>query len=129
MTTTLDLNADIIEVCDIIERVEELAEELPTHTATALECSALVNEHATLCVILRELAGNGGDEQWRGDWYPSTLIRDSHFTEYARELVVDCDDIPSNLPHYIVINWDATAHNVRTDYTSTDIDGVTYWYR
>ena len=26
-------------------------------------------------------------------------------------------------------DWEATARNVRIDYTSVDIDGRTYWYR
>jgi len=79
--------------------------------------------------MLDDLKGNGGDEQWRGDWYPVTLIHDSHFTDYAREMLEDCGDIPRDIPHYIEIDWDATARNIRVDYTPTEIDGVTYWYR
>jgi hypothetical protein len=117
METTLDLTADVIDVLDVMNRYSDL------------EGEPITDEFKKLSLILEDLRDNGGDEQWRGDWYPSTLIKDSHFLEYARELVVDCDDIPSNLPHYIVIDWDATARNIRTDYTSTKIDGVTYWYR
>ena len=79
--------------------------------------------------ILEELEGNGGDEQWRGDWYPGSLIRDSYFPNYARELLEDCGDIPRDLPSYIEIDWAATARNIRVDYTACEIDGVTYWYR
>lgn len=133
--TELDLNADTIDIRDIIARVEELeaeAQELnqtenfnlwahtyPDHAA----------ELATLCNILAELAGNGGDEQWRGDWYPLVLIRDSHFKDYIRELLADCGDVSAKLPNYVVVDWDATARNFHVDYSTIEINGATYWYR
>lgn len=134
-TTTLDLAADVIDVRDIIARVEELENEaqelnrtenfdLWTHTHP--EGAA---ELATLRDILAELAGYGGDEEWRGDWYPVTLVCDSHFTDYARELLEDCGTVPANLPSWVEIDWEATARNVRVDYTPVEIDGCTYWYR
>jgi hypothetical protein len=130
-TTSLDLTADIIDVRDIIERVEELENEMqgeiPDGTTWADTDEAA--ELAKLVAILSDLAGNGGDEQWRGDWYPVTLIRDSHFTDYAQELCEDIGDVPRNLPHYIAIDWEVTARNIRMDYTPTEINGVTYWYR
>jgi hypothetical protein len=124
-TTSLDLTADIIDVRDIIERVEELEElqEQGEYLETP-DC-----EMTSLRAVLADLAGNGGDEQWRGDWYPVTLIRDSHFTDYAQELCEDIGDVPRNLPHYIAIDWEVTARNIRMDYTPAEINGVTYWYR
>jgi hypothetical protein len=124
-TTSLDLTADIIDVRDIIERVEELEElqEQGEYLETP-DC-----EMTSLRALLADLAGNGGDEQWRGDWYPVTLIRDSHFTDYAQELCEDIGDVPRDLPHYIAIDWEVTARNIRMDYTPTEINGVTYWYR
>jgi hypothetical protein len=123
--TALDLSADTIDVRNIIARFMELEElqEQGEYTETP-DC-----ELQTLTAILAELKGNGGDEQWRGDWYPVTLIRDSHFTRYARDMLEDCGLVPREFPNYIEIDWDATARNVRTDYTCTDIAGDTYWYR
>lgn len=103
--TTLDLTADIIDVRDIIARVEELADDLTTYTAEASANPELAEEHSLLCAIMSDLAGNGGDERWEGDWYPVTLIRDSYFVDYVQELLEDCGDIPTNLPHYIHIDW------------------------
>lgn len=57
------------------------------------------------------------------------LIRDSYFTDYCQELVQDIGDLPRNIPGYLVIDWEATADNLRVDYSSTEFDGVTYWYR
>ena len=45
------------------------------------------------------------------------------------ELLSDIGDLPAEIPHYIVINREATARNIRMDYSSVDYDGVTYWYR
>lgn len=122
ISKSLDLSADIIDVRDIIERVEELKDQFGQFTIEERE------ELETLRGILDDLKGNGGDEKWEGDWYPVTLIRDSYFTDYAQELCEDIGDIGA-IPHYVVIDWDATARNIRADYTSTEIEGVTYWYR
>ncbi len=86
-------------------------------------------EFKTLAALLEDLKGNGGDEQWRGDWYPITMVRDSYWTDYVRELLDDIGEIPKDFPNYIKIDWEATARNIRMDYTSTEFDGVTYWYR
>ena len=123
-TTTLDLSADVIDVRDIIARVEQLDPEYSNIKLTDDEAAEL----AALQAILDELKGYGGDEQWRGDWYPVTLIRDSYFIDYARELLEDCGDIPRNLPHYIAIDWKKTAINIRQDYSHISLD-ATYWYR
>ena len=132
MQTKLDLSADIIDVRDIIERVEELEGLLGNEEGTDegwQGTDAEWDELAMLQVLMADLRGNGGDEQWRGDWYPLTLIREPYFVDYVRELLEDCGDIPKDLPHYIHIDWQATARDVGMDYTSTEIDGVTYFYR
>lgn len=128
----LDSSEDVIDVRDIIARVEDLrhvrGDDLDAEEALELTESD-ATELAHLEAVLADLAGNGGDEQFEGDWYPITLIRDSYFTEYAREMLEDCDYISKDFPHWIEIDWTATARNIRMDYTSTEIDGVIYWYR
>ena len=120
----LDLNADIIDIRDIIARVEELENEVADTEAQAWENR---DEYAELTAILDELAGSGGDEQWRGDWYPLTLIRESHFKEAMDELVHDCYEVPKNLPSFMSIVLDYVA--LQQDYTCVEIDGATYFYR
>ena len=131
---TIDTNTlsseDIIDVRDIIERVEELEEEREGLDKTDPDRDAdLAAEHCQLAHILEELKGYGGDEQWRGDWYPVTLIRESHFTDYTQEMLEDCGTIPRDLPHWVHIDWEATAREVKFDYSEVEIDGVTYFYR
>lgn len=123
----LDLNADIIDVRDIIARVEELETEMPENDNDVRNWENL-DEYTKLTEILDDLKGEGGDEQWRGDWYPVTLICEDHFTEYAEQLVCECHDL-SKLPNFVHIDWEATAREVKVDYSEVSVDGVTYFYR
>jgi hypothetical protein len=66
-----------------------------------------------------------------GDWYHGeTLIRDSYFEDYARDLHEDINghDAKSGWP-YDYIDWEAAAEALQSDYTSVDFDGITYWLR
>lgn len=123
----LDLNDDIIDVRDIIARVEELEAEMPDNDNDVRNWVNL-DEYTKLTEILDDLKGEGGDEQWRGDWYPITLICESHFTDYAEQLVCECYDL-GKLPSFVHIDWEATAREVKTDYSEVDIDGITYFFR
>lgn len=109
---------DLIDVRDIIERIEDLE---GTTDAEEME------ERGDLLALMEDLKGMGGDEQWQGDWYPITLIRDSYFKTYAQELA---DDIPHGATWPMTcIDWDQAARELRMDYSSIEIDGVTYWTR
>ena len=126
---------DLIDVRDVIARVEHL-EQLRQPGPVDLgeddneqDQDSLFAELASLEALLGELVGNGGDEQWRGDWYPVTLIRESHFVEYCQELCADIGDLPTALPSYIVIDWQATARNIRMDYLEVEFAGVVYMTR
>ena len=114
---------DIIDVRDIIARVEELRESRDELRESRDELETLEN-------LLEELKGNGGDEQWLGDWYPVTLIRYSHFENYAQELAEECGLVnadakwPNNC-----IDWGKAARELQWDYSLVEFDGVDYWYR
>jgi hypothetical protein len=125
-TNTLDdILGDIWDVRDLISRFEEL-QELKDELFIAFED---LEEFQQIESILDKLKGNGGDEQWQGDWYPVTMIVENYFTEYAQDLVSDIGDMPREIPSYIEIDWDATADNIKRDYSSIDIDGNTYYFR
>lgn len=144
MMQTTELNTqDIIDVRDIIERVEELENERDNYTAKNRDGYQTMigadwhgdnpqnaQELETLQAILEELKGMGGDEQWRGDWYPLQLIRESHFTDYAQQLAEDCGMVNSNAkwPNNC-IDWELAARDLKVDYSIVEIDGVTYYFR
>lgn len=126
----------IIDVRDIIARVEELREmaedeSMPIVFDTGSPLTQLeFDELQTLESLLEELKGCGGDEKWQGDWYPITLIRDSYFEDYAQELAQDIGAVnegagwPNNC-----IDWEKAARELQMDYSSVDFGNNTYWYR
>jgi len=147
----MDYTQDIIDVESLTDRFEELETELTEakdgrseqEAGQDLEawCTAVqgedefplieaVREYMDLRALLMDLEGNGGDHQWRGDWYPATLIRDSYFRDYAQELAEDIGAInrdaswPNNC-----IDWDRATRELQMDYSDVEIYGVTYWYR
>jgi hypothetical protein len=77
---------------------------------------------------LTKLAEEGADatSEWK---HGETLINESYWVEYCQETCEDCGDIPKNIPHYIVIDWEETARNLAQDYTMVDFDGVIYYIR
>lgn len=136
-----DILDDVVDLRDVIERFEELESE---HDDLEAECAdseedgtkALNDwieenneEFQAITDLLDNLKGYGGDEQWRGDWYPVTLISEDYFTDYCKDLVQDIGDLPNGIPSYIEIDWDATAKNLRVDYSEVEINGNTYLYR
>ena len=128
--TDIEYGADVLDVRDLIQRFEEIEDAISDHEGGATVDEDDLNEAYTLRAFLAEIVGMGGDEQWRGDWYPTGLIRDSYFEDYARELADDIGAIdrhaqwPTN--H---IDWKSAAEALQEDYTSAVLDGVTYWMR
>lgn len=148
----LNINAECIDVRDVIERVENLEDVLlaafneqqviegddtetddPMDSAFQEWCKVTVHEDAieylSLCELLDGLCGNGGDELWRGEWFPITLISEDYFVDYVKELLIDCGDLPKDIPHYIEIDWQKTAENIAVDYSVIDFNEKTFFYR
>ena len=114
----IDNKQDIIDSRDILERIEELEND-----------SDLLEYEQEELKILIALSKKG--QEYAPDWeYGSTLIRDTYFEEYAKELAEDCGMLekeyrwPAN--H---IDWDAAAEELQMDYILIDFDGVEYWVR
>lgn len=128
--TEISNTDDIIDIRDIIERIEELEAVVSPSDESDGTDNEEREELATLTALLDECKGNGGDHQYHGAWYPITLINDTHFEDYARELAEDTGAIdrdagwPNNF-----INWTEAAEALQGDYTSVDFDGETYWVR
>lgn len=126
---------DVIDVRDVIARVEHLEQlrqpgpvDLGDDNETAQD--DLFHELASLESLLSDLEGNGGDEEWRGSWYPITLIRDSYFEDYAQEFADDIGAINSDAtwPNNC-IDWEQAAQELQQDYSTVEFGDVTYWYR
>jgi hypothetical protein len=117
---------DSIDVRDVIARFEELESQKEDATLDEFETEELTS----LKALLDALKGKGGDEQWRGDWYPISLIHDSYFKEYAQELANDTGAIDSNAewPNNC-INWDKATKELQADYSTVKFGKIIYWYR
>ena len=140
---------DIIDMRDVIARFEELEaekeglsdayDEAEEGTQGEVNARAALNdwingeegeEFSSLRKFLDDCEGNGGDEQWRGDWYPGTLIRYSHFKDYAQELAEECGMVMDNAKWpYTCIDWDRAARELLMDYTTVSFRGVDYHCR
>lgn len=133
--TDISNTDDVIDFRNVIARIEAIEDELAdlkgkrSKDAKAAKVT-LLDELQHLADLADDLKGYGGDEQWRGDWYPVTLIRDSYFRAYAEELAEDIGAInrdatwPNNC-----IAWEKAARELQMDYSEVEFDGVTYWYR
>lgn len=114
MTNEISNREDTLDVRDIIARVEELREEREAFTETeptGLPWADAEQENAaelaTLEELLSDICGYGGDEQWEGDWYPVTLVRDSYFQAYAQDLAEECGFTSGNEWPARCIDWGA----------------------
>lgn len=139
--------SDIIDVRDIIARVEELREELTSvKDEVSEECEEMglnewclsvdknthpfgsaIEELQTLEDFLGELRGYGGDEQWEGNWYPVTLIHENYFETSMDEMVADCYELPKDIPSFMTLTIDYDA--LKQDYSEVEFEGDTYYYR
>lgn len=157
MPTYISNSDDVIDSRDVISRIEELESEREDLANVLEEAETVFNEakeddeknmgtledavdnargelvdwdddNADELKALKDLQDEA--EGYCPDWnYGATLIRDDYFEDYCQELVQDIGDLPHGIPNYIVIDWEATADNIKVDYTSVDFDGVTYWVR
>lgn len=155
MTTDFSNRDDVIDSRDVVKRIDDLRDErdnwqedneLPEYidpdTTTNEKIKEWTEEQLNKWVEWDE-SSEGEElkallslqdelEGYAPDWnHGCTLIRDSYFTEYCKELVNDIGDLPRDLPAYIEnnINWEGVAEDLQVDYTSGEFDGVTYWVR
>lgn len=120
-----DILGDQFGIRDVIARFEELEGNDPE----TLDDDEQAEFHA-IQSFLDDVKGYGGDEQWRGDWYPVGFIADSYFEQYAKELAEDIGAInrDATWPN-TCIDWAQAARELQQDYSSVTINGSDYWYR
>lgn len=136
-TNQISNDVEVIDSRDVIDRIDylqsawsEATGDTPADYALSEDDWAvgLGTDEAHELVTLLALAEEG---ESLADWqYGETLVRDSYFEDYARQLADDIGAIPADAgwPTWY-IDWEAAADALRVDYTSIDFDGVTYWGR
>lgn len=88
----------------------------------------LLSDEAEELKALLELANEGENES---DWtHGATLIRETYFEDYAKELARDLGEIDGTESWPLnCIDWEKAAEELQQDYTALDFDGVTYYVR
>lgn len=131
-----NLHSDVIDSRDIIKRIDELEgiknsmqQDVDEGKASGSELALwLQGEESEELNELKELAEEAS--QYSIDWeYGETLIHEDYFTEYCMEILKDCGDLPRDIYWYIVIDEEATAENLKSDYVELELDGKTYYMR
>jgi hypothetical protein len=152
-------NSDnIIDSRDVIKRIEELEDAKEVFNDTLqewkdekeeLEKDTKENHLSEVLEIIEKITKWGtweeseeGEElknlldfqsEFEGyctDWkYRTTLIRDSYWEEFCKEELEEFGYVPKDFPSWIEIDYKETAENMQQDYTSGELDGVTYWAR
>lgn len=132
---SLNLNADIIDSRDIEERIDELESEIEDKEEELEDLDEDSKEYTEVDSDLDDLKGeletltSIRSAVSHSEWpHGLTLISDSHFEDYCRELCEETGYIPKDFPNWIEIDWEATAKNLQMDYSSVAIDGTDYWF-
>jgi chromosome segregation ATPase len=71
-------------------------------------------------------------ESYAGDWdHGATLVLDSYFEDYARQLAEDIHggEMRNASWPFDHIDWNAAAEALKADYTEIEVDGESYWVR
>ena len=124
--STVDNYQDILDSRDVDSRIEELEAERDAAVEDGNPDDFTDGEELAALVAFRDEA-----DGYCSDWqYGVTLIRDSYFKAYAQELADDIGALEKDTQWpYTCIDWDQAARELQMDYSSAELDGVTYWFQ
>ena len=106
---------------DLIERMEELQ---------AMKEDGLLDEHEMAELDALEEVNKEGESASEGWNEGVTCVRDDAFNDDAYDLADACDMIDDGMPWGITcVDWGKAAREAHVDYTSIEVDGVTFWVR
>lgn len=134
---------DIIDTRDVQERIEELRDELDIDEdgnpneydeGDGKPEPLDDDERAELEEELRELLELKSEvEAYSGDRFEdgATLIAESHFEDYAKELAEDMHGsvISEGAWPFDNIDWEGAADDLKVDYTEIQFRGYDFWVR
>ncbi len=129
-TTEITNNQDVIDSRDVIARIEALEESIQdafdAHEENP-DAEVPDEDEVEELARLKKLAAQG---EGYGDWDSGeTLISESHFPDYARELHADTSETVLDAWPYNCIDWEKAADELKQDYTELDFDGTAYFMR
>ena len=107
--------SDIIDSRDLLDELKTLDEE-----------DSYDKERIEMIDDLKEEVGKDNFEMG------VTFIRENYWVQYCEDLAYDCgymDRQDDNNPLHYHIDWQGWADAVEMDYSQTDFDGDTYYWR
>lgn len=139
--TEITNREDVIDSREIIDRIEYLEDERTTLSDRLDNADTDQETQAAQTALnewdesdegqeLQALKSIQDEAKGYSDWkYGVTLIRDSYFQTYTKELASDISDYNPNKVSwpFTCIDWENAADELKQDYTSVDFDGVEYW--
>jgi len=124
MTTTFTNTQDTYQLGELRARFDDLTAERDEADAEQLDAWDAENgdELAQLHTIIDSVDESAFYNQ-------EALIAASYFDDYCRDMVEDCYDL-SIMPQFIInnIDWEGVAAALAQDYSTVEVDGVTYYY-
>lgn len=128
---TRDLNVRLNEYEDMVSQMEDIKDEIVASSDDD-DIESLEQDQSYIMDEFDEeeyeILYQMRDEipEWE---HGNILVSDDEWTDYVKDLLKDTGEIPSYLPSYIIIDWDATAYQIQQDYSCIDYEGEIYWYR
>lgn len=150
------IRSEVIDSREIEERIDELESERSSLESDIEEAQEALDDagddedgdtaelESALAAAKKALAewdSENGDELTKlqafrdevepySDWkYGETLIQEEYWPEYVQDMLKDTGELPRDLPAYIEIDWNATAENIKADYSEAELEGQTFFFR
>lgn len=117
------INEDIEDPEEFEEALDVVDIDFENEDFTSLLYQSDIDEYNSLIKFQDEL------EQADDYQYGVTVIREDYFVDYCKNFLEDCGYIKSDMPHWIEIDYDATADNMKADYIEVEYEGDTYYAR
>lgn len=123
---------------ELLDAIEEAEQECEDISDVSVDNSELEENVTNAKEVLQNWDNDNLEEMQElesleneiSEWsYGNTLIPEEDFVDYCQELCEDIGDVSRGIPGYIVIDWDATADNIKADYSEVEYQGNTYLVR
>ena len=115
---------------DEVRKLQELQEEIEEAQSALVMFNTFEKDELD---TLMEVVEQGEDSP---DWsYGETLIHEDYFTDYIKELVDDCYEVPQEFLdgkwpfNHMNMDWEGAAEEAKSDYYTIEVDGETYYIR
>lgn len=129
----MTLHADTIDARDLFNRLEELRDERKALQEELAEVEDIEPDAEVAECALAQWDEENGDELKALQAIENeisrdqTLIADSYFETYARDLAEESNCAEMTAWPFTCIDWAQAASELQHDFSCVEFDGVAYW--